>query len=68
MERRFIKERQRKGIEKAKAQGVYRGGKVRLDHGTIIALHREGLGVSAIAMAVACSRMQVYRVPGRSDA
>lgn len=31
MERRFIKERQRDGIEKAKAHGSYRGGKRRLD-------------------------------------
>ena len=33
MERRFIKERQREGIERAKADGVYRGGKRRLDLG-----------------------------------
>lgn len=32
MERRFIKERQREGIERAKAKGVYRGGQTRLDH------------------------------------
>src|SRR5688572_3290312 len=32
MERRFIKERQREGIEKAKANGAYLGGKRRLDH------------------------------------
>ena len=31
MERRFIRERQREGIERAKADGVYRGGKRRLD-------------------------------------
>src|SRR3954454_21564911 len=31
MERRFIKERQREGIEKAKADGIYRGGKRQVD-------------------------------------
>ena len=31
MERRFIKERQREGIERAKAKGVYRGGQTRLE-------------------------------------
>ncbi|WP_182422206.1 recombinase family protein [Aureimonas sp. ME7] len=62
MERRFIKERQREGIERAKAEGVYRGGKVRLDHRRIAALHSEGLGPAAIARMVGCSRMQVYRI------
>lgn len=62
MERRFIKERQREGIERAKAEGVYRGGKRRLDRQRINALHADGLGPAAIAKAVGCSRMQVYRI------
>jgi len=62
MERRFIKERQREGIERAKAEGVYAGGKRRLDRDRIRALHAEGRGPAAIARAVGCSRMQVYRV------
>jgi DNA invertase Pin-like site-specific DNA recombinase len=62
MERRFIKERQREGIERAKVKGVYRGGKRRIDHEAIRALHLEGKGPAAIAKAVGCSRMQVYRV------
>lgn len=62
MERRFIKERQREGIERAKAEGVYRGGKIRLDHRRIAALHSEGLGPAAIAKVIGCSRMQVYRI------
>ncbi|MDW9408563.1 helix-turn-helix domain-containing protein [Sinorhizobium meliloti] len=66
MERRFIKERQREGIARAKAEGVYKGGKVRLDHSLIRRLHEEGLGVSAIASTAKCSRMQVYRVLGRT--
>lgn len=62
MERRFIKERQRDGIEKAKAEGVYRGGKRRLDHNKVKAMHSAGHGPAAIAKALGCSRMQVYRV------
>lgn len=62
MERRFIKERQREGIERAKAEGVYVGGKRRLDRDQIKALRSEGNGPAAIARAVGCSRMQVYRV------
>lgn len=62
MERRFIKERQREGIERAKATGVYLGGKRRLDRDRIRALHGAGSGPAAIARALGCSRMQVYRV------
>ncbi len=62
MERRFIKERQREGIARAKAEGVYKGGRARLDHALVRRLHQEGLGVSAIAKAAHCSRMQVYRI------
>ncbi|MBP1885717.1 recombinase family protein [Sinorhizobium mexicanum] len=62
MERRFIKERQREGIARAKAEGVYKGGKVRLDHSLIRRLHAQGLTPSAIARTARCSRMQVYRI------
>jgi len=62
MERRFIKERQREGIERAKFAGQYKGGKVRIDHQRIRQLSALGHGVVAIAKAVSCSRMQVYRV------
>ncbi|MBP1180971.1 DNA invertase Pin-like site-specific DNA recombinase [Methylobacterium sp. PvR107] len=62
MERRFIKERQRDGIERAKAVGIYVGGKRRLDRERIRVLHAEGAGPAAIARIVGCSRMQAYRV------
>jgi DNA invertase Pin-like site-specific DNA recombinase len=39
MERRFIKERQREGMARAKANGIYRGGKRRLDHEKVKAMH-----------------------------
>lgn len=68
MERRFIKERQREGIDRAKASGIYRGGKPRLDYGLIRKLHEEGLKASAIAKQARCSRMQVYRVLAKAVA
>jgi DNA invertase Pin-like site-specific DNA recombinase len=62
MERRFIKERQREGIAHARAAGVYKGGKARLDHEKIRALYRAGERPSAIAARLQCSRMQIFRV------
>lgn len=62
MERRFIRERQREGIERAKAAGTYVGGKRRLDRDRIRTLHAQGTGPAAIAREIGCSRMQVYRV------
>lgn len=59
MERRFIKERQRDGIERAKGEGAYVGGKRRLDRDRIKALHTAGTGTAAIAKALGSSRMQV---------
>ncbi|ESX02324.1 recombinase family protein [Mesorhizobium sp. M0179] len=67
MERRFIKERQRDGIEQAKRNGVYKGGQQRLDYQRVIQLHGDGVKPTEIAKAVGCSRMQVYRIlNGRS--
>ncbi|TAY80982.1 recombinase family protein [Rhizobium ruizarguesonis] len=62
MERRFIKERQREGIHRAKSAGKYKGGAVRVDHQKIRDLSASGTGATAIAKAIGCSRMQVYRV------
>lgn len=67
MERRFIKERQREGIARARAAGVYKGGRPRLDYQLIQRLCAEGMGPSAIAKAMGCSRMQVYRVLGKGS-
>jgi len=62
MERRFIKERQREGIAKAKTEGRYQGGKRRFDREKVRALRAAGMGPSEIATKVGCSRMQVYRM------
>src|SRR5919107_6127142 len=55
MERRFIKDRQREGIQKAKAEGVYCGGKPRIDRAKVKAMDAEGFGAAAISRAVGCS-------------
>jgi DNA invertase Pin-like site-specific DNA recombinase len=62
MERRFIKERQREGIRRAKSAGKYQGGKRQLDHDRILALLNAGGTPTAVAREIGCSRMQVYRV------
>ena len=62
MERRFLKERQHDGIERAKTNGVYKGGKRRIDRDAILALSAKGLSPTIIAKEVGCSRMQVYRI------
>ncbi|RYF42173.1 MAG: recombinase family protein [Cytophagaceae bacterium] len=62
MERRFTKERQREGIELAKAAGRYKGGRSRLNYDLIEKLFAEGITPSQIANQLGCSRMQVYRI------
>ena len=61
MELGFIKERQRAGIEKAKAAGVYKGRPMSLDHDKIKELHAQGMGPTAIARELGCSRGSVYK-------
>jgi len=62
MERRFIKERQREGIQQAKSRGVYVGGRRRLDRTKVRLLHTDGIGATEIAAQLGCSRMQIYRI------
>ncbi|ESZ49987.1 recombinase family protein [Mesorhizobium sp. RSR565B] len=62
MERRFIKERQRDGIEQAKRDAVYKGGRRRVDRTRVITLHHGGHSATEIAKLLGCSRMQVYRI------
>lgn len=62
MERRFIKERQREGIERAKSAQRYQGGVQRIDRSQVRKLSEEGLKSAEIASAIKCSRMQVYRI------
>jgi len=62
MELGFIRERQMEGIAKAKAAGVYTGGKRRLNHDAIRAAHGAGVSIAAIAREHGCSRQAVYDV------
>jgi DNA invertase Pin-like site-specific DNA recombinase len=55
------KERQREGIEKAKAKGKYRGRKSSVDMEAIRALKANGVGPSAIAKQLKVGRTTVYR-------
>ena len=61
MELGFIRERQKAGIEAAKAKGVYKGRPVSLDHEKIRTMHKQGIGATAIAEALGCSRGAVYK-------
>ena len=61
MELGFIKERQAAGIAKAKANGIYKGRPVSLDHHQIKTLRSQGLGATAIAKQIGCSRGAIYK-------
>lgn len=58
------KERQREGIEKAKAAGKYRGRKPSIDREAILDLHKQGIGPAAIARQLGVGRTSVYRALG----
>ncbi|WP_341511997.1 recombinase family protein [Bradyrhizobium sp. ISRA442] len=59
MELGFIKERQAAG--KAKANGVYKGRPISVDHLQIKTLRSQGLGATAIAKRLGCSRGAIYK-------
>src|SRR5215204_1428810 len=62
LERSFIRERQKAGIARAKANGVYKGRKPTVPVERVRAMHRDGVGPSAIARELGISRMSVHRV------
>lgn len=55
------RERQREGIEKAKAAGVYRGRKPSVDVAAVRELKANGVGATAIAKKLGIGRASVYR-------
>ena len=61
MELSFIKQRQAEGIAEAKARGVYKGRPQSVDYDAIMKLKSQGLGVTAIAFKMGCSRGTVYK-------
>lgn len=54
-------ERQREGIERAKAAGVYRGRKRSVDAAQVRSLRDQGLGGTEIAQKLGIARASVYR-------
>jgi DNA invertase Pin-like site-specific DNA recombinase len=61
MELGFIRDRQRAGIDAAKAKGIYKGRPVTFDRARIVSLRKEGMGASQIAKVVGCKRGNVYK-------
>ena len=56
------RERQLEGIAMAKREGVYKGGKPRLDRERVKELSDNGLGPAAIARELGMARSSVYRL------
>ena len=56
------KERQLEGIERAKANGVYKGRKPSVDTAAVKALRDQGVGPTEIAKRLGIGRASVYRV------
>ena len=65
MELGFIRDRQRAGIDAAKAKGIYKGRPVTFDRARIVSRRNEGTGATEIAMAVGCKRGNVYKASRR---
>lgn len=55
------KERQREGIERAKAAGVYKGRKPTVDVEQVRSLRDQGLGATGAANKLGIARASVYR-------
>lgn len=58
------KERQKEGIEKARAKGVYKGRKPSVPVAEVQKLHAEGVGAAEIARRLQIGRASVYRALG----
>ena len=61
MELGFIRDRQRAGIDAAKAKGVYKGRPVTFDRSRIVSPRKQGMGATEIAKAVGCKRGNIYK-------
>jgi Resolvase, N terminal domain len=61
MELGFIRDRQRAGIDAAKAKGICKGRPTTFDRARIVSLRKEGMGATEIAKAVGCKRGNVYK-------
>ena len=61
-ETKIRKERQLEGIEKAKAEGKYRGRKPTIDPDRVKGMRDGGMGATAIAKELGIGRASVYRI------
>ena len=61
MEKHFIKARQRRGIDAAKARGVYKGRPATISPDAVRELHEQGVGATEIAKRLRIGRASVYR-------
>jgi DNA invertase Pin-like site-specific DNA recombinase len=61
-ENNLRRERQREGIEAAKARGAYKGSKARIDPARVKTMLSEGMGVAEVARVLGCNRATVYRL------
>ncbi|MGZ3218368.1 recombinase family protein [Paracoccus sp. T5] len=68
MELKFIRDRQRAGIEAAKSRGTYKGRQKRVDDAEIRRLALQGVSKAQIARDLDVSRMTVYRALEVKDA
>lgn len=67
MELKFIKDRQRAGIEAARAEGVYRGRRKNVDDDEIRRRVADGASKAEVARQLKVSRMTVYRALAGQD-
>jgi DNA invertase Pin-like site-specific DNA recombinase len=57
----FIRDRQRAASTPQKAKGIYKGRPVTFDRARIVALRKQGMGVTEIAKAVGSKRGNVHK-------
>lgn len=67
MELKFIKDRQRAGIEAARAEGIYKGRKKNVDDDEIRRRVAAGASKASVARELKVSRMTVYRALADQD-
>jgi len=60
LDRSFIRERQKDGIERGTANGVYKGREPTVPVEQVRAIHKDGVGPSAIARELCISRMSAH--------
>jgi DNA invertase Pin-like site-specific DNA recombinase len=61
------RERQRAGIAKAKANGIYKGRCAKIDAERVRVLAAQGMAASAIASELGCHRQSAYRLMGTAS-